>query len=110
MPGRELDAIAEYQIALRMKPDSAPAYFHLGNMFHKMGRLTDAVEQYEASVRIDPDVPEVHYELAYALAQMPGRLAEAIAECQKMLLLKPNDGPGRKLMASLIAFQQGRGK
>jgi tetratricopeptide (TPR) repeat protein len=110
MPGRQADAIAEYRTALRMKPDSALAHFHLGNTFHKMGRLPDAIAEYQASLSIDPGVPEVHYELAYALAQIPGRLPEAIAACQRMLLLKPGDEPGRQLMASLLAFQQGRGR
>jgi len=108
--GREADAIAEYRTALQMKPDSALAHFHLGNTFHKMGRLPDAIAEYQASLNIDPGVPEVHYELAYALAQIPGRVPEAIAECQKMLLLKPDDGPGRQLMASLLAFRDGRGR
>jgi protein O-mannosyl-transferase len=110
MAGREADAIAEYRTALRMKPDSALAHFHLGNTFHKMGRLPDAIAEYQASLSIDPGVAEVHYELAYALAQIPGRVPEAIAECRKMLLLKPGDGPGRQLMASLLAFQDGRGR
>jgi tetratricopeptide (TPR) repeat protein len=106
IPGREADAIAEYQTALRMKPDSALAYFHLGNTFHKMGRLADAIAEYRASLSLDPAVPEVHYELAYALAQLPGHVPEAIVECQRMLLLKPEDKPGRQLMDSLLAFQQ----
>jgi protein O-mannosyl-transferase len=110
IPGRESDAIAEYQTALRMKPDSALSHFHLGNTFHKIGRLPDAIAEYQASLSIDPGVPEVHYELAYALAQVPGRVPEAIAECRKMLLLKPDDEPGRKLMASLLAFQEGRAR
>ena len=110
MAGREADTIAEYRTALRMKPDSALAHFHLGNTFHKMGRLPDAITEYQASLSIDPGVPEVHYELAYALAQIPGRVPEAIAECRKMLLLKPGDEPGRQLMASLLAFRDGRGR
>jgi tetratricopeptide (TPR) repeat protein len=108
IPGREADAIAEYRTALRIKPDSALAHFHLGNTFHKMGRLPDAIAEYQASLSIDPGVPEVHYELAYALAQIPGRVPEAIVECQKMLLLKPGDEPGRQLLASLLAFRDGR--
>ena len=75
-----------------------------------MGRLLDAIAEYQESLSIDPGVPEVHYELAYALAQIPGRVPEAIAECRKMLLLKPGDEPGRQLMASLLAFQDGRGR
>ncbi len=110
MAGREAEAITEYQTALRMKPDSAVAHFQLGNTFHKMGRLPDAITEYQASLNIDPAVPEVHYELAYALAQVPGRVPEAIAECRKMLLLKPGDGPGRQLLASLLAFQPGAGR
>jgi protein O-mannosyl-transferase len=110
LPDREADAIKEYRIALEMKPDSALAHFHLGNTFHKMGRLEEAIAEYQASLRIDPNVAEVHYELAYALAQIPGRVPEAIAACQRMLLLKPDDEPGRRLMASLLEFQQTRGR
>jgi tetratricopeptide (TPR) repeat protein len=109
-PGREKDAIAEYRTALRIKPDSALVHFHLGNALHKMGRLDDAIAEYRTSLAIDADVPEAHYELAYALAQIPGRVPEAIAECRKMLLLKPGDGPGSQLMAALTRFQGGPGR
>jgi tetratricopeptide (TPR) repeat protein len=108
LPGRDADALAEYRLALALKPDSALAHFQLGNGYHKMGRLAEAIAEYQASIGIDPDVPEVHYELAYALAQIPGRVPEAIAECRRMLALKPDDGPGRQLMASLTTFQNGR--
>jgi tetratricopeptide (TPR) repeat protein len=110
MPGRQADAIAEFRTALGIKPDSALAHFHLGNVFHKMGRLPDAIAEYQASLSIDPGAAAVHYELAYALAQIPGRVPEAIAECRKMLLINPSDEPGRQLMASLLAFQDGRGR
>lgn len=105
--GREMDAIAELQTALRIRPDSPMAHFHLGNTFHKLGRLTEAIAEYREAERLDPSVPEVHYELAYALAQIPGKVPEAIAECRKMIALKPEDEPGRQLMASLLAFQNG---
>ena len=108
LPGRAADAIGEFQIALRMKPDSALAHFHLGNTLHKLGRLPEAVAEYQASIKLDPGVAEVHYELAYALAQIPGRVEEAIAACRQMLLLKPGDEPGRQLMASLLAFRDSR--
>ena len=107
-PGREADAIVEYQKALRIKTDSALAHYHLGNAFHKAKRLDEAVGEYRASLAIDNNVPEAHYELAYALAEIPGRVPEAIAECRKMLALKPDDGPGRQLLASLTSFQDGR--
>ena len=57
MPGRQTDAIAEYRTALRMKPDSALAHFHLGNTFHKMGRLPEAIAEYQASLQHRPRCP-----------------------------------------------------
>jgi protein O-mannosyl-transferase len=108
MPGRQADAIAEYRTALRINPNSALAHFHLGNSFHKMGKLPEAITEYQTSLSIDPGSVEAHYELAYALAQIPGRVPEAIAACQKMLSIDPSNEAGRKLMASLLAFQEGQ--
>ena len=105
MPGKEGDAIAEFRTALRMKPDSELAHFHLGNTFQKMGRLPEAIEEYRAALQINPAATDARYELAYALARIPGRVPEALAECQELLRINPNDGPGRELMASLVAFQ-----
>ena len=108
MPGRQADAVAEYQTALRIKPDSPLAHFNLGNSYQATGRLEEAIREYRASLRIDPDSVEARYELAYALAQIPGHVPEAIAECRNLLRLSPNDGPGQELMASLLAFQNAR--
>jgi len=64
--------------------------------------------EYRAALDIDPDATEPRYELAYVLAETPGRLPEAISECQELLRINPDDGPGRELMASLLAIQNGR--
>ena len=74
MPGRQDDAIAEYRTALRIKPDSAVAHYHLGNSFHTLGRMEEAIAEYRTSLAINPDSAETRYELAYALAQIPGRV------------------------------------
>ena len=108
IPGREADAIAEYQAALRIKPDAELAHFQLGNAFHKMGRLEEAMAEYRTALQLKPDATDARYELAYALAEIPGRVPEAIAECRELLRISPNDGPGQELMASLLAFQDGR--
>jgi tetratricopeptide (TPR) repeat protein len=110
VPGYETDAITEFRSALRIKPEAAQAHFRLGTTFHKMGRLDDAISEYRASLKIEPDSTEVRYELAYALAQIPGRVPEAIAECREIFRINPNDGPAHELMASLLAFQSGQGR
>jgi len=110
MPGRQADAIAEFRAALEIKPDSELAHFHLGNTLQTMGRLEEAIAEYRTALGIKPDAADARYELAYALARIPGRVPEAIAECQELLRISPNDGPGRELMASLLAFKYGRGR
>jgi tetratricopeptide (TPR) repeat protein len=109
-PGRQPDAMAEYREALRLKPDYALAHVQLGNSFHKMGRLEEAMAEYRAALEVDPAALEARYELAYALAQIPGRVPEAIAQCREVLRIHPDDGPTRELLASLLAFQNGRGR
>jgi tetratricopeptide (TPR) repeat protein len=109
IPGRQADAITEYQTALRMNPKSTMAHFVLGNVLQKTGRFEEAIAEYRTALGMKPDYPEARYELAYALAQIPGRVPEAIAACRELLRTSPNDGPGRELMASLLAFQDSQG-
>jgi len=108
MPSRQADAIAEYRTALQLNPDSALAHFHLGNSLQKMGQLAEAMAEYRTALGINPGYLEARYELAYVLAEIPGRVPEAIFECQELLRLSPDDAPGRELMVSLQAFQNGR--
>jgi tetratricopeptide (TPR) repeat protein len=104
------DAIAEFQAALRIDPQSAAAHFNLGRALAAMpDRLPDAVEEYKASLRIDPEVAEAHFELAYRLAQL-GRAPEAVAECQEALRINPSFEPPRQLMASLLASPNSLGR
>jgi protein O-mannosyl-transferase len=110
IPGHEADAVAQYQTALRTQPDSATMHFGLGNVLQKIRRLPEAVAEYREALRRDPRAPEVRYELAYALAQTPGGLPEAITECQTMLDISPGNEAGRKLMASLIAIRDGHSR
>jgi len=46
------DAIAQYDEALRLKPDFAEAHDNLGNILAKMpGRSEDAIAQFEEALR-----------------------------------------------------------
>jgi len=109
-PSRQAEAMAEYREALRLKPDSPLPHYQLGNSFQRLGRLEEAVAEYRTSLEIDPEPSDVRYELAYTLAQIPGRVPEAIAECQEILRIHPDDGPARELLEALRKFQNGRGR
>ena len=56
IPGRSLDAINEWQAALRHQPNLAEAHYNLGNALAQMpGRRRDAIAEFEAGLRIKPD-------------------------------------------------------
>jgi tetratricopeptide (TPR) repeat protein len=47
--------------------------------------LTDAVAEYQAARRSQPDFADAHYNLGVALARLPDRRADAIAELEQAL-------------------------
>jgi tetratricopeptide (TPR) repeat protein len=91
IPGRLPDAIAEYEEALRLQPDSAGTHNNLGATLAKLpGRLPDAIAHYEEALRLQPDFAEAHYNLGAAWSQVRGRGDDAIAEYEEALRLQPD--------------------
>jgi len=89
VPGRLGDAVAQYEEALRLKPDIAETHTNLGLAWSQMpGRLGDAVAQYEEALRLKPDYSAAHFYLANALAQT-GRIPEAIQHYEEALRIDP---------------------
>src|SRR5262245_22952130 len=50
-------AIADFDQAIRLQPDSALAYHHRGNAWSGKGELDRALADYEAAIRLDPNNP-----------------------------------------------------
>jgi tetratricopeptide (TPR) repeat protein len=91
MPGRLNDAIAQFEEALRLRPDLAETHNNLGHVWSQIpGRLNDAIAQYQEALRLQPDNAGAHNNLGSAWSQMPGRLNDAIAQFEEALRLKPN--------------------
>ncbi len=89
--GRTMEAIAEYQRALRINPDYIDAHNNLGSALQDLpGRMNEAIAQYQEALRLKPDYPQVHYNLGSAWLKTPGRLNDAIAEFQTALHYKPD--------------------
>jgi tetratricopeptide (TPR) repeat protein len=56
IPGRIPDAIAEYEAALRFRPDYAEGHYDLGVVLSRLpGRLPEALSHLETSLRLKPD-------------------------------------------------------
>jgi len=91
IPGRRPEAIAEFQAALRIKPNYAEAHYNLGTQLAQIpGRQPEAIAEFQAALRLRQNYPEAHNNLGVILAQIPGREPEAIAEFQAALRLKPD--------------------
>ena len=79
--------------AIHAYPESARPHNNLGNVLLARSDLPGAAAEFEAALRIRPDYAEAHYNLGKMLAQIPGRLAEAIAEYQAALRDRPDYSP-----------------
>jgi len=87
----ELDqAIAQFQKAIDIKPDYAPAWNNLGTALQSAGVPDQAVAAFQKAIEIKPDyeLAWVNYGVALQQAQRP---EDAIASYKKALGIKPDD-------------------
>jgi len=69
-----------FRETLARNPGSSFLHSNLGVILMSTGREPEATVEFEAAVRLTPDDPDYRVNLGLALAQMPGRLADAVAE------------------------------
>jgi tetratricopeptide (TPR) repeat protein len=84
-------AIAEFDSAIRLKPDYAEAHFVRGWTLHQMGTVDDAVGEYREALSLKPDLAYVHVFLGLAIDGKGGNLDGAIVEYRKAEELIPDD-------------------
>ena len=87
--GRIPEAIAQFEAALRLRPDFAEVHNNLGIAFASAGHTSEAIAPFEAVLRLKPDYAEAHYDLGIVLAKT-GQTPEAIAQYEAALRLKPD--------------------
>jgi tetratricopeptide (TPR) repeat protein len=83
------EAIAHFQRALQIDPDSVEAHNNLGNALLKEGNVDEAIVQYQKALQINPDYAKAHYNLGCALFQK-GNVDEAIEHFQRALQINPD--------------------
>ena len=66
--GKQDEAIAHLDEALRIKPGYAQAYFNRGNAYGVQGKVDQAIADYREAIRYKPDYEQAYCNLAKGLA------------------------------------------
>jgi tetratricopeptide (TPR) repeat protein len=104
--GQTVEAIRQYQEALRLNPDDAEVHNSLGAAFDDQGQTDEAIRQYQEALRLKPDHADAHNNLGIALGRQ-GQTSEAIRRFQETLRLKPDHADAHYNLG--VAFgQQGQ--
>jgi tetratricopeptide (TPR) repeat protein len=98
--GRALEAVGQYEQALRFKPDYVEAHNNLGLALWRTGRVREAIGHYKQALQILPDSARVRYNLGVALEQ-DGRVAEAISHFELALRINPDMAEAQSSLARL---------
>ncbi len=104
--GKNEEALAQYEEALKLNPDSPEMHNSMGVVLRYLDRYDESVEHYRRAIQLDPNQPEAHYNLATAL-KSEGKLKEAIEEYSRALEIKP-DYAGAMVNWGAILAEQGK--
>src|SRR5438067_1405536 len=67
--GKPIEAITEFNEALKLDPKFIAAHFGLGQAYQAKGELPEAIKEYSAATDLNPTAPEFFLRLGSALAQ-----------------------------------------
>jgi tetratricopeptide (TPR) repeat protein len=102
----QLDAaLAQYQTALRLRPDYPEAWLRAGVALTELGRPADAMPYLTKATQLAPAWPEPQRRLALALLRA-GRAKDAHDAYQKLIALIPATAEGYRDLADMLAEGQ----
>jgi tetratricopeptide (TPR) repeat protein len=87
--GRYQQALADFQDAIRLKPNDPNAYYNRGKVYRDLGRYDDAIADYNTLIFLTPNFPSAYNGRAYANFHA-NRFQAAVSDFQRSLALDPN--------------------
>ncbi len=101
------EALASYQVATQIAPNSAIAWRGLGRAYEGQGDMHAAVIAYEAALVRSPDDHEAHYELGMLLWELKDT-GVAVRHLKRAVDLTPEKRSiGRRNILALVRAQRG---
>ncbi len=100
------EAIAQYQMALQIKPDDVLAHNNLGYALLQKGDVDEAIAHCQRALQLKPDFAEAYNNLGNAMLQK-GQVDEAIIHCQRALQIKPDLAEAQNNLGNAL-LQKGR--
>ncbi len=83
-------AIADYDTAIRLKPDDANAYYNRGVAKGKLGQHFAAIADFDTAIRLKPDYANAYGNRGVAKGKL-GQHFAAITDFDTVIRLKPDD-------------------
>ena len=102
--GQVDEAIAHYQKALEIKPDSRKPTTTSATSLAARGQVDEAIAQYQKALEIKPDYTEAHSNLGNLLA-IRGQIDAAMPHLRKAMEIKPDNAKTRFILGVLLEQQ-----
>jgi protein O-GlcNAc transferase len=87
--GGHAEAVRQFDIALKLNPNSATVHNSRGVALGKLKRVTEALASFDRAIALQPDGAEAHSNRANALRELD-RPEEALASSNRAIALKPD--------------------
>ncbi len=89
--GRYEEAIADYDEAIRLRPDYVKAYNYRGAVYADHSRYEEAIANFDEATRLRPDLPEAYF-IRGVTHHTLGQYAKAITDLETALELAQTTG------------------
>ncbi len=99
---KDEEALAVYEKAQELKPESTQSYLASGKLLQRLGKKQEAMAKYNAMIGQDPKSIPGYMGIA-ALLEAEGDTVKAMAQYEKVLEIKENYAPAANNLAWLIA-------
>jgi protein O-mannosyl-transferase len=102
--GRMAEAMEQYQLSLKIKPDYEDALNNLGYALAGQRKFAEAIPLYEAALRVRPRHAEVHNNLGNALSET-GKIDDAISHYLVALEQNPEHADAHNNLGIALAMK-----